>query len=141
MRKIFTQLALVLAVMIPGCKADLGGLQVLGVEELAALRAGGADFSVCDANSEDTRRRFGVIPGAILLTSYRDYEPAAELPADKDRRLVFYCHSEWCGAAADAAQKAIAAGYREVWVMAPGIKGWRAADQPVDSVASAEVSG
>ena len=42
-----------------------------------------------------------------------------------------------CGAAGDAARKAIAAGYRDVWVLAPGIKGWAAAGQPVDAFVQA----
>jgi len=113
-----------------GCKADLEGLQVMEVDELASRHA---DLTICDANNEKTRQRFGVIPGAVLLSSYRDYDPGAELPGDKHASVVFYCHSEMCGAAGDAARKAVAAGYRDVWVLAPGIKGWAAAGHPVDA--------
>ncbi|MDJ0847019.1 MAG: rhodanese-like domain-containing protein [Myxococcota bacterium] len=110
--------------LLLACRPDLTGLQVLDVDGLASWRSASQEFAVCDANSDDTRTKYGVIPGAILLSSYRDYDPAAELPSDRSRRLVFYCHSALCGAAADAARKAREAGYRDVWVMEPGITGW-----------------
>jgi rhodanese-related sulfurtransferase len=127
-------LVLLASLGLAGCRADLSGLQTASVEELASWNAQHADLTICDANSADTRERYGVIPGAVLLSNYRDYEPVTELPADTGAKLVFYCHSEYCGAAADAARKAIAAGYRDVWVMAPGIEGWKQAGQPVDAV-------
>lgn len=122
-----------LLLSMTACRADFAGLQVLGVEDLAARISGGASLTLCDANNEDTRARLGVIPGATLLSHYRDYDPAGELPADPDSTLVFYCHSEMCGAAADAARKAMAAGYRDVWVMAPGMRAWVEAGQPVET--------
>ncbi len=131
-RRIVT-LVLMACFTLAGCEADLSGLQVMEVEELAAWKARRADLTICDANNEKTRQRFGVIPGAVLLSSYRDYDPSAELPGDKDATVVFYCHSEMCGAAGDAARKAVAAGHRDVWVLAPGIKGWADAGQPVDA--------
>lgn len=125
-------LALAAAALLGACRADLAGLQVVGVAEIASWRGERSDFSLCDANSDDTRSRYGVIPGAILLSNYRDYDPGSELPSDPSATLVFYCHSERCGAAADAARRAIAAGHRDVWVMAPGIKGWAEAGHPVE---------
>jgi rhodanese-related sulfurtransferase len=119
-------------VLVGGCKADTTGLETLTVPDLVALRAAGADLVLCDANSPETRSRFGVIPGARRLSNYRDYAPERELPADKARRLVFYCHSEWCSAAVEAARKAIAAGHGDVQVLTAGIKGWVAAGEPVD---------
>ncbi len=125
-------LLLPVLLILSGCRADTTGLQTLVVPDLVALRAENADLVLCDANSPKTRGRFGVIPGALMLSSYRDYAPAVELPSDKSRKLVFYCHSEWCGAAVDAARKAIAAGHRDVLVLSAGIKGWIAAGEPVD---------
>ena len=93
--------ALVGALLL-GCKADTTGLVTLTVPELVSLLDADGRVVLCDANSPKTRARYGVIPGALLLSNYRDYEPSAELPADKANRLVFYCHSEMCGAAADA---------------------------------------
>ncbi len=122
----------VAGLLVVGCKADTTGLHTLTVAELAALVEGGSELALCDANTEKTRIKFGIIPGAQLLSSYRDYDPAVELPADKAQRLVFYCHSEMCGAAAGAARKAVAAGHEDVFVMPAGIKGWVAAGRPVE---------
>jgi len=130
MTRIATLLLPVLLIL--SCKADTSGLETLAVPDLVALHAENSDFVLCDANSPKTRGRFGVIPGALLLSSYRDYVAAVELPSDKARKLVFYCHSEWCSAAADAARKAIAAGHRDVVVLSAGVKGWIEAGEPVD---------
>jgi rhodanese-related sulfurtransferase len=126
------------AFLLAGCRADFDGLQTLDVEELAAWREARTDYAVFDANSSKTRERFGVIPGAVLLSSYLDYKPAAELGADRSRTAVFYCHSVRCGAAADAARRALDSGYRDVWVLEPGITGWADAGQPVDPPATRE---
>jgi rhodanese-related sulfurtransferase len=138
MNRFITLTTLFLGLALVACRADLSDLQVVQVAELAEWSADGADVTICDANSEDTRTRYGVIPGAVLLSSYRDYDPAAELPSDKGRRLVFYCHSEMCGAAGDAARVARDAGYRDIWVMAPGIRGWARAGRPVHPAPGAE---
>ena len=46
-----------------------------------------------DANGEQTRKKMGVVPGAILLTD-SDTFAATELPSDKSKQLVFYCGNE-----------------------------------------------
>lgn len=130
--------AIIAALLLTGCRADFDGLQTVSVEDLAGWQGARTDFAVYDANSADTRERYGVIPGATLLTSYRDYAPAVELGADLDQTRVFYCHSARCGAAADAARKAIASGYRDVWVLEPGITGWADAGLPVVTPAGEE---
>ncbi len=83
-----------------------------------------------DANGEKTRKNEGVIPGAILLTSSSQFDPAKELPASKDSNLVFYCANTKCGASHAAAKKAVEAGYTNVSVLPDGISGWKQAGQP-----------
>ena len=82
-----------------------------------------------DANGDRTRREYGVIPGATLLPSSREYSVEL-LPPEKAARLVFYCASTWCGAAEKAAERALAKGYTAVSVLPEGIKGWREAGMP-----------
>ena len=118
------------AALMLGCRADTGGLATVSAAELADMLAA-SDVVACDANNADTRERYGVIPGATLLSNYRDYDAVAELPRDTDTQLVFYCHSAFCGAAVDAARKAVAAGHRKVAVFPEGIQGWTEAAQPV----------
>jgi len=43
-----------------------------------------------DCNGQDTRKKMGVVPSAILVTDDESYA-ASELPADKTAKLVFYC--------------------------------------------------
>jgi rhodanese-related sulfurtransferase len=107
-------------------------LAAVSVTELDGLLAKGGCTPV-DANGEATRKKRGVIPGAVKLTDYETYS-AAELPADKARPLVFYCANEQCGASHTAAEKAVLAGYKDVRVLPAGILGWVAAGKPVDGV-------
>lgn len=105
----------------------------LSIEKVSALVASG-DCVAVDANSADTRNELGVVPNAILLSNYRTFE-VSELPADKAKKLVFYCGSEACSAAPKAAELAQAAGYEDVNVMRAGIRGWVGAGQKVDKPA------
>jgi len=84
-----------------------------------------------DANGALTRRKMGVIPGAVLLG---DADSIDKLPSDKLRHLVFYCANTACGASHQAAQKAILAGYTHVEVMPDGIAGWVKAGKKTTSI-------
>lgn len=84
-----------------------------------------------DANSDDTRKGEGIVPGAVLLTSSSRYE-VSELPTDKASELVFYCGSTSCTASDTAAERALENGYTNVHVMRAGIKGWKEAGKPTD---------
>ncbi len=84
--------------------------------------------TVLDANGPETRQAMGVVPGAVLLSSSRDYA-LSELPQSKDGKLVFYCGGEMCRASDSAAARAVQAGYSDVNVMRAGIRGWKSAGQ------------
>jgi rhodanese-related sulfurtransferase len=92
----------------------------VSVDELSQALAR-HECQAVDANGDATRRRMGVIPGALLL---RDMDAVDQLPADKARGLVFYCANTACGASHEAAEHAIAAGYTHVRVLPEGIAGW-----------------
>lgn len=97
-------------------------IATISVDELEARLARGECRAV-DANGDATRRRHGVIPGAVLLSDYETFLPS-ELPADKRGGLVFYCANEHCSASEEAAARAITAGYTDVKVLPAGIAGW-----------------
>jgi rhodanese-related sulfurtransferase len=103
--------------------------QEVGVDKVAAMLAE-KNCQPVDANSPQTRAEKGTLPGAILLTSYAEYT-SAELPAEKDKNLVFYCSNERCGASHAAAKRAAEQGYTNVYVMNAGIAGWRDAGKDV----------
>jgi rhodanese-related sulfurtransferase len=86
-----------------------------------------------DANGEPTRKKLGVLPGAVLLSDSEEFK-LTELPADKSKELVFYCANTHCGASHQAASKAIAAGYENVRVMPEGIAGWVKAGKKTQSL-------
>jgi rhodanese-related sulfurtransferase len=110
-------------------------LKELSVQELVALRAAGG-VKVFDANSAETRARYGIIPGAAMLSSATRFDPSKELPRDKGAKLVFYCASTRCTASTFAAQRALEAGYSDVSVMPAGIVGWKEAGQSTGASSS-----
>ena len=86
-----------------------------------------ANVAIVDANNEDARQSAGIIPGAILLSSYNQYA-LSELPKDKNTTLVFYCYNSYCQASHAAAERAQAAGYKNAAVLKAGIDGWNKAN-------------
>jgi rhodanese-related sulfurtransferase len=107
-------------------------VKALTVTELSQLTTAGG-VSIYDANNPTTRAKFGVIPGAKLLTDYVNYE-VSELPAAKSDKLVFYCANTRCKAAGTGAEKAILAGYTDVNVLPAGIMGWTKAGNKVTTL-------
>ena len=131
MRKLLV--AIVLAMALIGCsKADPAKIQEVTVSQVEQMLAKDSCQPV-DANGEGTRKKLGVIPGAVLLSDSEMFAPS-ELPADKTRPLVFYCTNQHCGASHEAAEKARIAGYKNVKIMPDGIAGWVKAGKPVTKV-------
>jgi rhodanese-related sulfurtransferase len=79
--------------------------------------------TILDANDGDTRKEYGVVPGAVLLSG-KEY-PLSVLPSSKTDKLVFYCGGTQCRASDKAASRAASAGYSDVSVMRAGIRGWK----------------
>jgi hypothetical protein len=70
---------------------NLDTFKVIHVDDLKALVArNGNKVHVYDANIALTREKFGVIPGATLLSSDENYSLSV-LPPNKQATLVFYC--------------------------------------------------
>ncbi|HEY5922772.1 MAG TPA: rhodanese-like domain-containing protein [Kofleriaceae bacterium] len=107
-------------------------LPTISVDDLDKKLASGECVPV-DANGNETRKKMGVVPGAVLLTDSDTFQ-LAELPADKAKELVFYCANTRCGASHDAAEKAMTAGYTNVKILPDGIAGWVQAGKKVQSI-------
>ena len=116
----------------PAKTAEKAKLPTITVDEVDQKLASGECVPV-DANGSETRKKMGVVPGAVLLTDSESFQ-LAELPADKSKALVFYCANTRCGASHTAAEKAITAGYTNVKVMPDGIAGWVKAGKKVQSI-------
>ena len=115
-----------------GC-AQEGGPRELTVDELGAMLDGDTPVAIFDANGRKVRAEYGIIPGAKLLDSAGSYD-VDRLPDDRATPCVFYCSSTWCSAARTAALRAQSAGYADVAVLPVGIKGWKAAGRPTESM-------
>lgn len=105
---------------------------LVSVDEMDQKLAQG-DCVPVDANGTGTRKKMGVVPGAVLLSDSEAFA-LSELPADKAKELVFYCGSTQCGASHDAAHRALTAGYTNVKVMGEGIAGWVKAGKKVQTL-------
>ena len=114
---------------VPGGSA-VPAVSTVSVDQLDRMLAN-HECQAGDANGDATRKRMGVIPGAVLL---RDMDAVDQLPADKARHLVFYCANPACGASHEAAEKAITAGYTHVQVLPDGIAGWVKAGKKTTSI-------
>lgn len=119
----------------PGSQsAEKTGLKKVTVAELADMLSAKVKPAVLDVNSAKTRAAKGVIPGAVLLSGASSYDVAAELPADRQTSLVFYCANRFCNASTTAAERALESGYSDVAVLKAGIEGWREAGKKVARV-------
>ncbi len=92
-----------------------------------------SEWQAVDANGDGTRKKMGVVPGAVLLSDYETFA-SSELGPDKAKNLVFYCANTSCGASHEAASRARMAGYKNVKVMPDGIAGWVKAGKKVQSI-------
>jgi hypothetical protein len=70
-------------------KAEVKHLPEMSIEDVAAgLEA--KQLTPVDCNGEKTRKKHGVLPGAILIDDEETFTASA-LPSDKTTKLVFYC--------------------------------------------------
>jgi rhodanese-related sulfurtransferase len=111
--------------------AEKEPFQRLTVDEVQKL-VGQKDVAIYDNNNAE-RFAKGHVPGAKNV-SPRELT-AADLPANKDAKLVFYCANEKCMACHEGAKKAIELGYKNVFIMPQGIMGWEKAGKPVEKKA------
>ncbi|HTR54479.1 MAG TPA: rhodanese-like domain-containing protein [Kofleriaceae bacterium] len=118
----------------PATQADpaAANIPTVTVDDVDHSLAAGSCTPV-DANGDGTRKKMGVIPGAVLLTDEDSYDLEL-LPPDKSKELVFYCANTHCGASHHAASRAILAGYTNVKVMPQGIAGWVSAGKKTQAM-------
>jgi rhodanese-related sulfurtransferase len=112
--------------------ATFGRLTLTDLQSrMAAAKAGKLALFIFDNNGKE-RFEQGHIPGAKWV-QFSDVK-AADLPADKEATLVFYCASEQCSACHSGASAAMALGYKNVFILPEGINGWEKAQQPIEKV-------
>ena len=73
----------------PTAASEEDSLPTMTVDEVeAGINA--KQLQAVDTNPDTTRKKMGVVPGAVLVSDDSNYA-ASELPADKTMKLVFYC--------------------------------------------------
>lgn len=119
LRKITTLLAAV-ALSLTAFAAG-GKYADVSHDELKSAIAAGT-VTLIDVNGSRTYAK-GHIPGAMDYAAVKaDF--ASKLPADKNALIVAYCGGPSCGAYKQAADAAVALGYKNVKHYSGGISGW-----------------
>jgi len=95
MRTMLLAVVLASAAAAAGCskdKAESAHKDDLPTMTLDAVEKGIAanEVTAVDCNGDKTRKKYGIVPGAILIEDEEAFE-ASVLPPDKTRKLVFYC--------------------------------------------------
>jgi rhodanese-related sulfurtransferase len=132
-------LALALASPLVACSSDVcavpskavatGPIAELTPAAVAELIAHEPAATIVDVNPRDIYGK-GHLPGAIWMSSSE--LRLADLPKDRDAKVVFYCYNEICSASHQAASTAVANGWKNVARMPAGIRGWEAAGLEVE---------
>lgn len=123
----------------PGGQPDWeakGGLVAVSLAHIKKLMADKADFVLIDSRPE---RPFGqgTIPGAINISDSKFDKMTDQLPADKNKALIFFCGGLKCDLSSKSAVKAKALGYKNVFVFPAGYPAWQEAHSPAAAVGQA----
>jgi len=97
MRKLLLSVALATAA-VSGCsKSEEAAAGKKAEDNLASMTVDQVEAAVTakkaiavDCNTDKTRQKMGIVPGAILVDDTETY-PVSLLPAEKSTQLVFYC--------------------------------------------------
>jgi rhodanese-related sulfurtransferase len=84
----------------------------------------GADMVLVDSRPKRAKYDKSHIPTAISIPDMQFDELKSQLPADKNKLLVFYCGGLDCKLSHKSAAKAIGLGYTHVKVFAEGYPAW-----------------
>ena len=120
MRKLITTLFAALALTLTAFAAG-GSYPDVTHDELKAAIASG-QVTLIDVNGSRSYAK-GHIPGAMDYAAVKS-DLASKLPADKNALIVAYCGGPKCGAYKQAADAAVALGYKNVKHYSGGISGW-----------------
>lgn len=129
--RLFSTLFLVFALATAVClQAAETKHQIITTDELKTMLDENAAMAVIDARNPEEYQEVH-IKGAINIPEKSFAEHAAELPADKGARLVFYCNGVKCGKSKKAAQKASKLGYTDILIYSEGMPVWEERGLPL----------
>ena len=100
------------------------GTKTVNADQIIELVTKKADLVILD-NRKPEDFAAGHIEGAVrLIDTDVTAESLAKAIKSKDTPVLFYCNGLKCGRAAKAAQKAVEAGYKDVYYYALGLEEW-----------------
>lgn len=112
---------------------SIPGTQKVSAMEVIDLVDTEPDLVIIDSRKPADREAAGWIPGAVALPNFETTpETLAKILASKDSPVLFYCNGPKCGRSGDAAQKAIDAGYTNIYWFRGGWEDWSNAGLPVE---------
>jgi len=74
------------------------------------------------------------IPGSICIALEEFDKNAPLLLKDKKRPIVFYCESKKCERANNVYKKAVAMGYKDIYILKGGLPEWKSTGYEVESI-------
>lgn len=104
--------------------------QIITTDELKKLLDDNAPMTIIDARNPVEYQEVH-IKGAISVPAKDFAAHVADLPADKNARLVFYCNGVKCGKSKKAALKAAELGYTDILVYKEGMPVWEEKGMPI----------
>lgn len=108
----------------PGYMKVAGNYPAVSVEWVKKQLDNQADIVIVDARPKRKKYDKGHIPGAISISNTQFDKYKDQLPAEKDKLLVFYCGGYKCKLSHKSAQKALEMGYTKVKVFDAGYPAW-----------------
>lgn len=109
----------------PGWLKVAGNYPSVSVEWLKKNIDNKTDIVLIDSRPKRKKYDKGHIPTAISIPDMQFDKMKDQLPADKDKMLVFYCGGFKCKLSHKSARKAIDLGYTKVKVYAAGYPNWK----------------
>ena len=100
-----------------------------------------SDMLLVDSRPKRNQYDKGHSTGAVSVPDSQFDSLKAQVPAQKDKPLVFYCGGLKCPLSHKSAEKAIALGYTNVKVFADGYPAWKAAYGSAPATAGTVKSG
>ena len=110
----------------PGYMKVAGNYPAVDVEWVKKQIDAKVDMVLIDSRPKRKKYDKGHIPTALSIPDMQFDKLKTQLPADKEKLLVFYCGGFKCKLSHKSARKAIDMGYTNVKVFAAGYPAWKA---------------
>ncbi|QEM66905.1 rhodanese-like domain-containing protein [Geobacter sp. FeAm09] len=131
-------LFLAMATAALGAEQPVAGAKTISTEQLKLLlETAKPKPLLIDARNPEEYEEVHIKDAVNIPIAKLEKDPSL-LPADRARKLVFYCNGVKCGKSKKAATLAVAHGYGDVFIYAEGMPVWEEKGMPIFAGASYE---